>query len=82
MPLGFSADEVDGLAPEPKSQLYVQVAPVEPVLVKFVARLPQFGALWVKLDVGRSLTCMVCMLVSLQLPLVAISRTVFNPELL
>ena len=52
MPLGLSAEDVDGVAPEPKSQLYVQVAPVDPVLVKFVARFPQFGALCVKLDVG------------------------------
>ena len=45
MPPGFSAELVDGLAPLPKSQLYVQVAPLDPVLLKFVARLPQFGAL-------------------------------------
>jgi len=54
-PLGLSELEVPGVAPAPKSQLYVMLAPVEPVLVKFTFAPVHCGALEVNEAVGTAL---------------------------
>ena len=51
-PLGFSADETAGIAPCPKFQLYDQLLPVLPVLVKLMPMVEHCGALDVNEAVG------------------------------